>query len=252
MKRIVEINYGSSITVNRGNYENWKPMWHQKVTLELNGAPLYEVEAIENAEFERIKSKLDKFANDEFEKSKLDASHLRIRVKDGKRYVSVNSILHPEPLPIDPEFAMRGTGIHQIFNTWLDTGKWEKPSIELKKLSYEDIKYKEFFEKFKDRINFKNHKKNIEVFHEVHFYSGEIDVVCEVDGIASITDLKCGAWDWTQLIAYYKAHNSVKQLVIFDLKNQKLEILSLKDPKCQVYWEKFLIKRGETKSRFGV
>jgi len=254
MKKTIEINYGTSITVNRGNYENFKPMWHQKMTLELNGETQEQIEQLETAEFNRIKAKLDQFAEEEWSKSKVLQANLRVRIKDNKKYPSYSSIANPDPFNIDPDYALRGTEIHRMFNDWLFSGIWPDPQVKLQKLKYEDIKYEEFFETFVERISFKDAKTNIEVFNDKHLYSGEIDLICEVDDLPTLVDLKTGGWDWMQLIAYYKAYKEtpLKQLAIFDLKNQKLEILSLKDPKCVDYWEKFLIKRGEFKSRFGL
>lgn len=254
MKKTLEINYGTSITVNRGNYENEKPMWHQKLTFELNGETPEEIVALEDYEFNRIKKAIDERAKNAWDTAKQDMSNLRIRVKDGKKYISVSSVLHPDPLPIDPEYAIRGTEIHLIVNEFIKTGKWRGPMEPLQKLRYEDIRYQEFFTKFKDRIDFTECKLNIEVYHDKHLFSGEIDCLTKVDGLLTLIDFKTGSWDWAQLVAYYKALKdpNVKQLAAFDLKNLEIEILTLKDVKCQEHWEKFLIKLGIVKSRFGV
>jgi hypothetical protein len=249
--KTIEINYGNSITVNRGNYENEKPMWHQKITFELNGETPEQIALLEETEFNRIKTAIDKRAQEAWDKAKQDLGNLRIRGKDGKKYPSYSSINHPDPLPIDPEFALRGTNVHTVINEWIKTGKWTKPE-PLKKLKYDDIPYQKFFELYKDRIDFKDCKLNVEVFHDRLLYSGEIDCIGLVDKILTLIDFKTGSWDWMQLIAYYKAHNQVKQLAIFDLKNLELEILKFNDPKCQEKWENFLIKRGEFKARFGL
>lgn len=254
MKKTLEINYGNSITVNRGNYENEKPMWHQKLTFELNGETPEEIAALEELEFSRIKTAIDERAKNAWDIAKRDMAGVRIRIKDGKKYPSVSSILKPDGIPssIDPEYGIRGTEIHNLIHDWITTGKWRAPREPLSKLSYEDIHYQEFFTKFKNRIDLKNCQLNIELFHDKHLYSGEIDCIGLVDGLPTLIDFKTGSYDWTQLVAYYKGNNNVKLLAVFDLKNLKLETLNLKDVKCPDYWEKFLVKRGEFRARFGV
>lgn len=247
MKKITEICYSNSMKINRGQYEQEAPFYSAKTILEENGQPIDEV-----AEYGRLRGIIDPLLVAQYQNSKLDMAGLRIRVKDSKKYPSVTSILHPEPLNIDPDYAIRGTEIHRLVNHWILTREWQAPQEPLNKIKYEDIKYKEFFEQFKDRINFNDCLLNLEVFHDKHLYSGEIDCIAHVDGLPSLIDFKTGSWDWMQLVAYYKASPTVKQLAIFDLKKTKLEILSLKDPKCSEYWENFLILRGMLKSKFGI
>ena len=252
MKRIVEINYGTSITINRGNYENEKPMWHQKTTLELENMPDELVEATEKAEFCRLKARLDQWAYEEFKKSKQELLGLKIRIKDGKKYPSVNSILHPEPLKINPEYALRGTEIHNLVTQFIKTGQWAKPKTVLSELTYEEIPYEAFFCENKN-FELKTTNLNMEVYNERLKYSGELDAIGSVDGAETLIDFKTGQWDWKQLVAYNECFQKpFAQLAIFDLKKNKIELLQRTDPKYQNAWEAFLLKRGEFKARFGL
>lgn len=250
-KRVVEVCYSNSMKINRGAYEQEAPFYSAKTIIEENGTPVDEV-----AEYGRLRSIIDPLLTAQYQEAKLDMSGLRIRIKDGKKFVSVSSILHPDGIPknIDPDYAVRGTEIHRIFNRWILEGVWDSPAVPLSKLTYESIPYQEFTVKFKDRFSVKDAILNLEVYNLKHLYSGELDALLTVDGLLSLVDFKTGSWSWEQLVAYYKAlaNKEVKQLVIFDLKNLNLEVMALNDPKCVQYWESFLIKRGVIQGRFGV
>lgn len=250
-KKVVEVCYSNSMKINRGAYEQEAPFYSAKTIIEENGTPVDEV-----AEYARLRGIIDPLLVAQYQEAKVDMSGLRIRIKDGKKYVSVSSILHPDGIPknIDPDYAVRGTEIHRIFNKWITEGIWEAPQVPLSKLNYESIPYMEFASKFKDRFSVKDAVLNVEVYNQKHLYSGELDALLTVDGVLSLVDFKTGSWSWEQLVAYYKAlaNKDVKQLVIFDFKNLALEIISVTDPKCVQFWESFLIKRGVIQGRFGV
>lgn len=251
MKKITEVCYSNSMKINRGAYEQEAPFYSAKTIIEENGTPVDEV-----AEYARLRNIIDPLLIAQYQEAKLDMSGLRIRIKDGKKFVSVSSILHPDGIPknIDPDYAVRGTEIHRIFNHWILKQEWLSPAAPLSKLTYESIPYQEFAAKFKDRFSVEGAVLNLEVYHPKYLYSGELDGLLKVDGIPSLVDLKTGSWTWEQLVAYYKALASkeIKQLVIFDLKNLALEVMAVNDPKCVQYWESFLIKRGVIQGRFGI
>lgn len=247
-KKQIEICYSNSMKINKGQYEQEAPFYSAKTIIEENGQPIDEV-----AEYNRLRGIIDPLLLAQYQDAKVGMSGARVRIKDGKKYPSVTSILNPDSPPIDPEYGLRGTEIHRMFKEWVFGGIWPDPGIKLEKLKFEDVKYEEFFKKFESRIDFNNARLDVEVFHEKHLYSGEIDVICPVDDLLTICDLKTGGWDWQQLVAYYKAKpEGIKQLAVFDLKNQELDILQLTDKKCPEYWEKFLIKRGAFQARFSL
>ena len=244
-----ELCYSNSFKINRGNYEQEAPFYSQKVVIES------ETDIDVKAEYEKLRSIVDELATAQYNASKLDQSGLRIRIKDGKKYVSVTSITSGgKKLDIDPEYGMRGSEIHRLFNVFVDTGIWEVPKVSLQKLTYEEIKYKEFFETNKENIDFSSNEKNIEVFNDTHLYSGEIDIVCFVNKIKTLADLKSGSWSWEQLVAYWKAKNDldIKQLAVFDVKKNKLDVIKVSDEKARKAWENFLKKRGAIEAIYGV
>lgn len=250
MKKIIEINYGRSLKFNKGNYEQDSPMWHEKVTIELNGKDDHE--AVEQETYDALKKRVDERANQEWLRSKNEMAHLRIRTRNGKQYPSVTSIINPEPYTNDPEYGTRGTELERVVNVFIDTGIWIEPEVTLKNLSYDQIPYKEFFEKFGTRLDFRKCERQIEVYNEKYLYSGAIDKICKVDGKKTLADWKTGGWKWRQLIAYKQCGIEVEQLAIFDLKKCALELLPVNSEGFQVGWEGFLIDRGVFKGRFGI
>lgn len=253
MKRTLEINYGRGIKINKGNYQQDSPMWHEKLTIELNGQTDAEVVELEKKEYDIIRARVDKRVEDEWNKTALEQAGLRIRTKDGKKFPSVTSILKPEPYTGNPEYGTRGSEIHRLCNQFIEKGVWTEPEAKLETLSYADMKHKDFFAKFKDRLDFKGVKLNIEIFNLRLLYSGEIDLVCKVDKRLAVCDIKTGGWDWPQLVAYEKSNpKKAELLAIFDVKTNELHIIEVGSKEYEEAWEHFLMKRGEFKARFGV
>ena len=248
--RQIEVVYGNSLTINRSNYENEKPLYSAKSLVTVADNEVFD----ERAEYQRLRGIIDPLVEEHYNRSRVDIAKVRIRTKDGKRYPSVTSIMSPKPFDCDPEYAIRGSELHRVINKWIASDKWEEPKEPLSKLKYEDIKYKEFFEENKKRIDFINCAVELEIFHEEHLYSGEVDLICSVDGIKTLADIKTGQWKWEQLVAYYKAlpELKIKQLAIFDLKKNKLETLQLTDNKAKGAWENFLKMRGAFQQIYGV
>ena len=246
--RTYEICYSNSITINRGNYENEKPFYSQKVVIES------ETEIDTVAEYEKLRAVIDPMALARFKEVKVSEAGLRVREKDGKKYPSVTSILSPAPYTGNQEYGTRGTEIHRLINHYSVNCEWLVPSAPLKTLKYEDVKYQDFFQTHIERIDFSDLKKEIVIFNEEHMYSGEIDVVCNVDGIKTLGDYKTGSWKWDQLVAYWKAlgDKSIKQLAVFDLKKQKLETMRVASEECRTCWERFLRLRGKFEGIYGI
>jgi len=253
MLKSVEIVYSRSLKLNKGNFQQDAPMWSEKAVLDVSGLPEEMVDLIYAKEYQKIKDRIDTKALTEWNRTALELSGLRVREKDGKKYPSVTSILKPEPYTGSPEYGIRGTELHRICNEYLSTGNWEEPTVKLEKISYDQIKYREFFQKHGERIDNKKVKFNIEVFNDKWMYSGEIDLICKVDGKWTLSDIKTGSWDWPQLVAYEKCNpGKVVQLAIFDLKNNDLCTLPVECDESREHWEHFISKRGEFKAKFGV
>lgn len=245
----IEVCYGLSKTIaGKQNYENEKPLFSLKGFAEIGK---------EAEEFKRLKSIVDPLAEEFYKACKSDNSNIRVRIKDGKKYPSVNSILSMgESIPMEPTllqcYADRGTEIEKIVFDFIETGKWREPSVSIGNLKWTDIKYKEFFEKYGKILNFKTMQKKIEVYNDKRLYSGEIDIICEVDGMTVLSDWKTGSWLWKQVVAYGHCitDDSIEGYAIFDLKKCKIEVLTLEE--AILHWEDFLEKRGAFRERFGL
>jgi hypothetical protein len=244
-----ELCYSNSATVPlKQAYANEKPFYSQKVIIES------ETEIDTVAEYEKMRAKIDPLVQKHFNATKLDESGLRVRTKGERKYPSVTSILSPAPYTGNLEYGTRGTEIHRLINHYSVNCEWLVPKEPLKTLKYEDVKYQDFFQTHIERIDFSGLEKEIEVFNDEHMYSGEIDVVCKVDGIKTLGDYKTGSWKWEQLVAYWKAlgDKSIKQLAVFDLKKQKLETLKIASDECRSCWERFLVLRGKFEQIYGI
>lgn len=182
------------------------------------------------------------------------------REKDGKRYPRVSKILSPDPINIPniEKYALRGSAYHEIGNTVLLGGDYDRAFTEvsakydISPIKWTDIKAKEFFEKFGKDIVVK--ELNVEVFNEKHLYSGEIDFVGTYLGCPCIADFKTGTWKLEQLVAYAKTKKEYSEydLIIFDLKNAKVEAFAHHEPPVQEAWEKFIFLRGKFHERFKI
>lgn len=258
MLKEVEIRYERALKINRGNYEQVAPLWADTVRLKFNGETPEQIAEIEKAEYETLKTRIDKRAEDEWVSAKISLAGFRVREKDGKKYPSVTTILNPEPYTNNPEYGTRGTEIHLIVDHFIDKGVWREPEVKLATLSYDDIKHKEFFaEHGKSIKSIKGDFTNLGVFNEDYMYSGEIDRLLSVLDIPSIVDYKTGGWKWGQLVAYWyglpeKIRTKIKQLAIFDLKKCELKIMQVGSPEFNKEWYAFLVKRGCFMGRFGV
>lgn len=258
MLKEVEIRYERSLKINRGNYEQVAPLWADTVRLKFNGETPEQIAEIEKAEYETLKTRIDKRADDEWVSAKISLAGFRVREKDGKKYPSVTTILSPEPYTGNPEYGTRGTEVHFLVDHFIDTGEWREPSVKLETLSYEDLKYKLFFEQHSKSIKpIKGDFTNLKVFNDDLMYSGEIDRILTVLDIPSIVDYKTGGWKWGQLVAYWyglpeKIRTKIKQLAIFDLKKCELNLLQVGSKEFNKEWVNFVYKRGVFFGRFGV
>lgn len=248
--RTYEICYSNSATIPlKQAYANEKPFYSQKVIIESET----EIDSVE--EYNKLRAIIDPLVQAHFDATKLDESGIRIRTRNGKKYPSVTSILSGgKPYTGDKEYGTRGTEIHRLINHYSVNFEWLVPKEPLKTLKYEDVKYQDYFQTFGERIDFTGLEKEIEVFNDEHVYSGEVDVICKVDGIKTLGDYKSGSWKWEQLVAYWKAKNdkTIKQLAVFDLKKQKLELLKVASEECRSYWEAFLRLRGKFEAIYGI
>ncbi len=250
------VSYSNSAKINIGNYEQLNPYFMAKSEYE---KAITEEE--EQQEFSRLKSLIDYLLDQEVKKVKNGQDGLRFREKDGKKYPSVTFIIHPDPIPMEPEklrkYAHRGVVVEDIFKKWMKTGVIEEPSKQdvdlIDPLKFEDIKYHDFIKEHGSDIIFNEKSVSQVVYNEKFLYSGEKDIQeCIIGGKKTLVDIKTGSWDWKQLVAYWLCDEEAEQLAVFDLKKNKLELLDPKSKRAFTHIMSFMVKRGVIKERYGV
>jgi len=246
MKKTIEVTYANSMKINKGNYEQEAPLYSAKTILDIDDE--YS-ENIEGIELSRLRGVVDPLLLAHYQAARKDTGHLRVRVKDGKKYPSVTSIINPDELKIDPAYGLRGTEIHRLINEFIDCRgqEWEEPKINISPLKYEDIKYKEWFEQSDFNFETDKFEQNKVFYNEDFIFSGEIDLL--VDN-RHLYEFKTGTWKIEQIAAYWKTLNLEVSAIIGDLKRAKS--IEFHTDQLTQGWEKFLILRGKFLQRFGI
>jgi len=255
-----EIHYGRTLKLpQKVQYAQDGPMFNEKITMTFSNVPADKIEDECTKAYEMLKKKIDdrcSAAWEAFEASrKKDTTGLRIREKDGIMYPSVTSILNPNGLPdgISPEYAIRGEEVEEVFVHFLTSGEWVDYTRKLEKLSYDDVCPKKFWETHKDRIDVSLYKPKYEVFHKKMRYSGEVDFNVGVDAIETLTDVKTGQYDMAQLVSYNESLSKpLPQIAVFDMKNNKIDVLKRDDPKYILKAMTFGAKRNAFKEVYGL
>lgn len=246
---IREITYSKSIKINRGNYEQEAPMFSCKSILT---NPTQEEEL---SEYKRLQQIIDPMLEAQYDLKRTDLANVRIRVREGKKFPSVNSVLCPEGLPKSiknlAQYCERGNQLDRIVKTYLTTGVQREPKVEdFSPLPWEyDVPKFLTDNKLFDKEQMGLWKQDIEVFNTDLVYSGEIDLLYN-DKV--VLDVKSGQWDWSQLIAYAKCLKDISHVAILDFKNNKFIKLPITHPTIVEAWEHFIYRRGEFKARFGI
>jgi len=261
MKKL-ELTYGNSMKLTKTKqYEMMNPFYCEKICFELEDHD--ELDAAK--EFAALRKIVDEelFTREKRHRESLvkpDMEHLRIRERKGKKYPSVTSIITPDkikfggPIPLEC-YSRRGTEIERLVFHYLKTHEWLKPSasVDIDALKWEDIKYKEFFEKYENEIAMADVTEfSKEVFNSSFAYSGEIDIYnILVRGQPTIADVKCANPKYIKMeqpAAYLNCDGiTCDQIAIFDLKTPKLVI----EP-WMPYYQSFLMMRGAFKQRFSL
>jgi len=257
MKKTIEVTYGCSYKINKGSYEQEAPLYSAKTITEVSpqetGLGQGEYAKVE---FNQLKAIVDPLLAEHVAKSKNNIDHIRVREKDGKKYPSVTSILNPDPFKGDPAFGIRGIEYHRAFNYWLTTGHFTlDTTIDIAPLKW-DIGLDKWIETFGARIKRDSAIIEQEVFNDAYAFSGEADFIADVEVAEGVwarclVDIKTGGYKWEQLFAYAQCLNAldVRYVAIADLKKCEFKVKHVEEVK---YWERFLIKRGEFKSRFNI
>ena len=139
MKKTLEKSASFTGTIPTGSYENEKPMYHVKETIEyVDGESL----SITDEQIILRQSELHKICYDQFKRQAeisnqehIAKTYQNIRFYDGKdglKYPSVTSIVGMDRdfgIPDDElsQYGCRGTLIHKQIEIFLRTGEWKAP-----------------------------------------------------------------------------------------------------------------------------
>lgn len=263
MKRTIEISASFTGVIPTGSFQNEKPMFHVKETIEEDG---YETTGMPDERIKERQKQLHQMCYDQFKRQaeisyqqRIADTYKNIRFYDGKdgiKYPSVTSIIgwdddfymSPDELA---QYASRGTIIHKQVEIFLHTGEWKEPKeipeiypdlVIVKNgnlnLEIDDVDFRQFYKDYP----FKVIELEKTLINHEHRYGGRMDIKCVIDSdnkgkwekmegvlfdVPTILDIKTGQVDKTkhmkQQTAYAKCDEEVKQFGIIPL---------TKDNKC--------------------
>ena len=256
MKRIIEISASFTGVISTGSYENEKPFYSIKESLELES----EDEPIGDEEIKARQRGLHQICYDQFQQQAETAYQDRIAKqfenirfypgKDNLKYPSVTSIIGWDDdfgMPKDElaQYGARGTIIHKQIEIFLATGKWKEPKEipeiypELvivkkgnKELQLDDVDFRGFYKDYP----FKALEQEKTMINHEHRYGGRADIKCiiesknkgkwdKIEGVIydkpTILDVKTGGLNKTkglkQQTAYAKCEPDVVQVGLIHL-----------------------------------
>ncbi len=262
-----ELNYGNKATVNLGDYENLSPMYNEKLIITVEDG--IEINIAE--ELEKMRAIVDEqlrlnVLNIRNAKKAKDIGNFRFYTKDGKQYISVTSVLNPEPKTPEDEarlkpYGDRGTALHRIFAHLIENGELTSPTAEEKELcsSVGGFLGYEFWFKKDERFDFRGAER--EIFNDELQFAGRYDADGYFYGQPALFDLKSGSLDksgidkaFLQLSAYNASLETPKEvLVIIPVgPKSKKEPIITEGEKIKVYWDLFKIKRQAFRDKYGV
>ena len=260
-----ELTYSNSAKVNMGDYEQISPMYSEKLIIDSDG-----IEINISEEFGKMRDLVDTQLRSNIEniknaKKAKEIGSFRFYERNGLKYVSVTSVLNPEPKTLEEEarlkpYGDRGTALHRIFAHLIETTELSSPTLKEKELcsTVGGFGGYEFWFDGDKRFDFR--LSEIEVFDDELLVGGRYDA----DGFfmkrPALFDLKSGSLDKTGLdkakmqLAEYNACLEIPKevLVILPLgPKAKKEPIVIEGEEIKVYRDLFLLKRKAFKDKYG-
>lgn len=266
MGRTYELVYSNSAKVNMGDYEQLSPFYSSKVVIEENGTPV-DV----RSEYEKLRGEVDELLKLNVEAIKnarraKEIGNFRFYEKDGKQYVSVTSILNPEPKTAEQiaflkPYADRGTALHRQFQHLIERGKLDNFTDEEKSAcaSVGGFLGYEFW--FKDDKRFNFSIAEVTVYNDAELYAGRYDANGFFENKSAMFDLKSGSLDKSgvekakmQLAAYNACLvEPMDVLVIIPVgPKSKKEPIVMEKAEISKYFSMFMSKRQEFRKKYNV
>ena len=260
-----ELVYSNSAKINMGDFEQLAPFYSTKILIESD------MEIDVRAEYEALRNDVDTLLrlnidNIKNAKKAKDVGNFRFYEKDGKKFVSVTSILNPEPKTPEQEaflkpYGDRGTSLHRQFQHLIENGKLSAFTEEEKNAcaSVGGFLGYEFW--FKEDKRFDFSIAEVSVYNEKELYAGRYDSHGFFDNKTAMFDLKSGSLDKAgidkakmQLAAYNDCLDEPKEvLVIIPIgPKAKKEPIVVEGEEIKKYFGMFMAKRNEFKQRYNV
>jgi len=262
---IYELVYSNSEKVNLGDYSQRNPFYSIKKLV-----PVLSLEELSN-ELKDLRTLIDNELrlNVQEIKTGLRAktmTNFRFYEKDGKKYVSVTSILDPEPKTPEQQaflkpYGIRGSALHRVFGDYVTSGKL---IYEFLKEEVDGCSSVGGFEGFKfwfqgdERFDFR--RSEIEVYNEKELYAGRFDADGYFDEHPALFDLKSGDLGksgvdkaFCQLAGYNAClEEPAEALVIIPINPKyKNEPIIKTGDEITKYFNMFMAKRKAFKEKYG-
>lgn len=258
MSRSYELNYGNKHTVNIGNYENLNPMYNAKLIITVEDG----IEVNLNEEFNIMREIVDLNLKNNVRgikdslKAKENAEALkqfRFYDKDGKKYISVTSVLNPDlktPEEIErlKPYGEKGDAQHKLFENAIKTGKIDDLPKELSWI-------------FKD-VKIDLRRSEFRVYDDKTLTAGTCDADGYYDDKLTGYDLKSGNLTYKdslvkakeQLAEYWNADGKKWEQAIILPTHEKVkqEPIIISRDELVKHLESFMKKRNEFRERYGV
>lgn len=219
MKRTIEIAASFTGTIPTGPYQNEKPLFYVKETIETDGSD-QEWNDFDDDIIESRQKELHDMCYRQFKKQAETAyqeyiakTYQNIRFydgKDGQKYPSVTSIVGMDKdfnIPEDElaQYAARGTLIHKQVEIFLQNGEWKEPKdiaecsfeyLTVVKgslgLDFENVDFRGFYKNYPFKvIDLEKESLN----HEWK-YGGRIDIICVIESANK------GKWEKVEGVVY--------------------------------------------------
>lgn len=215
MKRTIEISASFTGVIPTGSYENEKPFFHVKETVEGTTEEVY----ITDIMIRKRQKELHQMCYDQFKaqaevsyQERIAKQYQNIRWYDfgGKKVPSVTSITGLDKefhIPEDElaQYGCRGTIIHKQAEIFLNSGDWKEPKdieecsndyVTVVKgslgLELDNVDFRAFYKKYPFTV------LHLEKATVNDSYGGRIDIICEIDSKNK------GGWEKIEGVVYDK------------------------------------------------
>ena len=264
-KKSSELFYANSAKINMGDFEQLSPFYSLKITFDNQGE---DVDL--DTEYEKMRESVDTLLrmnidNVKNAKKAKEIGNFRFYDKNGKKYISVTSVLNPIPKTPEEEarlkpYGDRGTILHRHFSSYITDAVLTPITVAEEDNCAEVGGFLGYEFWFKDDPNYDFRSSEITLYNDEHEYAGR----CDADGFygkePALYDLKSGSLNndgiekaFLQLAAYNACYTEPRDLLIIlpiGPKAKKAPLIT-RGADIKKYFEMFLAKRKSFKVKYG-